>query len=239
MPTGPPPRAISPGVMPMLHSPGVMMPGQLGPSSRVFGKSRRSTLNVRASSCAGMPSVMHTTNGMPASAASRMAAGEPEGGTATNDAVAPVASTASFTEPKTGTPSISSPARFGFTPPTTLVPYALLRRPWKPPCEVGLKPWMMTLVSLFTKMDIELLPSSERHGLARGIEHRRLRTQPVGQVGLQDLASLFGIGAVEADHDRRVELDPLERLHDAVGDLFTARDAAEDVDEDRLHLVVG
>ncbi len=38
------------------------------------------------------------------------------------DAVAPVAATASFTEPNTGTPSISSPARFGLTPPTTWVP---------------------------------------------------------------------------------------------------------------------
>ena len=33
--------AISPAVMPMLHLPGLMMPGQLGPSRRVFGKSRQ------------------------------------------------------------------------------------------------------------------------------------------------------------------------------------------------------
>ena len=29
--------AISPAVMPMLHFPGLMMPGQLGPRRRVFG----------------------------------------------------------------------------------------------------------------------------------------------------------------------------------------------------------
>ena len=36
--------AISPAVMPMLHLPGLMMPGQFGPSSRVFGKSRTRVL---------------------------------------------------------------------------------------------------------------------------------------------------------------------------------------------------
>ena len=29
--------AISPAVMPMLHLPGLMMPGQFGPSKRVLG----------------------------------------------------------------------------------------------------------------------------------------------------------------------------------------------------------
>jgi hypothetical protein len=39
MPTGPPGLAMWPAVMPMLHLPGLMMPGQFGPSSRVFRKS--------------------------------------------------------------------------------------------------------------------------------------------------------------------------------------------------------
>ena len=39
MPTGPPASAMSPEVMPMLHFPGLMMPGQFGPSSRVAGNS--------------------------------------------------------------------------------------------------------------------------------------------------------------------------------------------------------
>jgi len=37
IPTGPPGRAISPEVIPMLHRPGLMIPGQFGPSSRVPG----------------------------------------------------------------------------------------------------------------------------------------------------------------------------------------------------------
>ena len=44
MPTGPPGRAMSPEVIPMLVLPGEMIPGQLGPSSRVPGNSRTSRL---------------------------------------------------------------------------------------------------------------------------------------------------------------------------------------------------
>ena len=122
MPTGPPPMAISPAVMPMLHLPGLMMPGQLGPSSCTSGKSRRSLLKKRASSWAGTPSVMTTMNSMPPSAASMTALSTPGAGMKMHDAVAPVASTASLTEAWTGMPSTSVPAFFGFVPATTWVP---------------------------------------------------------------------------------------------------------------------
>ena len=79
-------------------------------------------LNTFASSWAGIPSVMHTTNAMPAAAASRIAPGADFGGTATNDASAPVAATASATESKTGMPSTSWPPLPGVTPPTIWVP---------------------------------------------------------------------------------------------------------------------
>ena len=122
MPTGPPGSAISPAVMPMLHLPGLMMPGQFGPSSRVPACSRSKVLNTRASSCAGMPSVMQTMNGTPAAAASRIAAGAAFGGTEMNEASAPVAATASDTVSKTGMPSTSCPPLPGVTPATTFVP---------------------------------------------------------------------------------------------------------------------
>ena len=95
---------------------------------------------------------MQTMKAMPASAASMMASAAPRGGTEMNDAVAPVSFTASATEAKTGMPSISSPPRLGLVPPTILVPYALLRRPWKSPWLVGLMPWITTLVVSSTKM---------------------------------------------------------------------------------------
>ena len=113
---------MSPDVMPMLHFPGEMMPGQLGPSRRTPGNSSTRRLKTTASSWAGMPSVMQTMNLIPPSAASMMAPAANFGGTETNDAVAPVASTASFTVLNTGMPSTSVPPLPGVTPPTILVP---------------------------------------------------------------------------------------------------------------------
>ena len=51
-------------------------------------------------------------------------------------------------------------------------------------------------------------------------------------------AALLGVRAVEADDERQLEPHLLERLQDPARDLVAARDAAEDVEEDRLHLRV-
>jgi hypothetical protein len=52
-----------PGMMPILHWPGVMIPGQLGPMMRIPGV----VLTTRSMSCAGIPSVMQTASVIPAS----------------------------------------------------------------------------------------------------------------------------------------------------------------------------
>ena len=62
---------MKPGMMPILHSSGVMMPGQFGPMSRA--EEPASAVFTRIMSLTGMPSVMQTTSSMPASTASRMA----------------------------------------------------------------------------------------------------------------------------------------------------------------------
>ena len=69
-----------PGMMPILvRSPGVMRPGQLGPISRT---PRARTKGMARLMCiTGMPSVMQTMSGTPASAASMMAAAAAMGGT--------------------------------------------------------------------------------------------------------------------------------------------------------------
>src|SRR4029453_7273948 len=65
-------------MMPILHWSGVMTPGQFGPIRRVgFPSSQRLT---RTMSRTGTPSVMPTTSGMPAAAASRRAWAAPAGG---------------------------------------------------------------------------------------------------------------------------------------------------------------
>ena len=71
-----------------------------------------------------MPSVMHTTSAMPASAASMTASAANGGGTKITDALAPVSCTASCTVSNIGQPSCVVPPLPGVTPPTTVVPYA-------------------------------------------------------------------------------------------------------------------
>ena len=66
-------------MIPTFVTPGVMSPGQLGPSSRdPFSCTNGIT---RARSSTGIPSVMQTISWMPASAASAMAPAASAGGT--------------------------------------------------------------------------------------------------------------------------------------------------------------
>ena len=68
-----------PGMMPILHSPAVMTPGQFGPIRRDFDPdSERFTFTMSAT---GMPSVMQTISGISASIDSEMASAAPAGGT--------------------------------------------------------------------------------------------------------------------------------------------------------------
>jgi propionate catabolism activator/DDE superfamily endonuclease len=68
------------GMIPILHCPGVITPGQFGPRSRTPGLSSRKRFTFTMSRT-GMPSVMATMSGMPAPAASRIASGACSGGT--------------------------------------------------------------------------------------------------------------------------------------------------------------
>ncbi len=78
MPTRPAWKML-PGMMPILHWFGVSTPGQLGPKRREpEPSSARFTLTM---SSTGMPSVMATMKGKPASIASRMASAANGGGT--------------------------------------------------------------------------------------------------------------------------------------------------------------
>ena len=68
-----------PGMIPILHASGVMMPGQLGPMRR-DADPWRARLTFTMSST-GMPSVMQTMSGISASIASRIASAAKGGGT--------------------------------------------------------------------------------------------------------------------------------------------------------------
>ena len=66
-----PGRQMFPGMMPTLLRPGEMSPGQLGPIRRAPRSCTKGSTRVMSST--GIPSVMQTISGIPASAASKMA----------------------------------------------------------------------------------------------------------------------------------------------------------------------
>ena len=68
-----------PGMIPILHSPGVSTPGQFGPMRRdLLPESARLTFTM---SSTGMPSVIVTISGISASIASRIESAAKGGGT--------------------------------------------------------------------------------------------------------------------------------------------------------------
>src|SRR5450432_663874 len=156
------------GMMPSLHCPGEMMPGQLGPMRRDLRDCRYS--QARTMSSAGMPSVMQTTRLTPASAASMMASAAPGGGTKMMVVLAPVFSTASWTVLKMGQPSWVVPPLPGVTPPAIWVPYSAQALAWKVPSR-PVRPWTRTLVFLLTRiaMDSFFRASARRRALIRSL----------------------------------------------------------------------
>ncbi|MNS87704.1 hypothetical protein D3C72_1216550 [compost metagenome] len=89
-------------MIPILHSPGVITPGQLGPTKRVrlpFMYSFTFTMSKT-----GMPSVIQITRSKSASTASMMESAANGGGTKITEALQPVAALASFTVLNTGRP---------------------------------------------------------------------------------------------------------------------------------------
>src|SRR5262245_45938338 len=93
---------MSAGMIPAFDFPGLMSPGQLGPTMRDVPFDCAYAKNS-AVSLTGTPSVITTMSGMPASTDSTTALLVNRGGTKTTLTSAPVASTASATEPNTGT----------------------------------------------------------------------------------------------------------------------------------------
>ena len=90
------------GIIPSLHSSGIIIPGQFGPIT--FEPHFSAYATARITSWTGMCSVMVTIVGIPASAASIIASPHPVPGTKITDAPISCLSTASATVLYTGTP---------------------------------------------------------------------------------------------------------------------------------------
>ena len=109
-----------PGIIPILLSPGVITPGQLGPISLEPNSSHLTFTSIISK--VGMPSVIQTISSMPASAASKIDCLPNRAGTNIKLAVDPVSLTASTTVLKTGKSKCVWPPFPGVTPPIRLVP---------------------------------------------------------------------------------------------------------------------
>jgi hypothetical protein len=83
-----------PGIIPILHSSGFMIPGQFGPIKRDFVYDFMACFTLTIS-CYGIPSVIQTIKSISASTASRIASAANGGGTYITDAVQPVSFLAS------------------------------------------------------------------------------------------------------------------------------------------------
>src|SRR3984957_15758170 len=232
---------IRPGMMPILALPGEMTPGQLGPMSLDFDP--LSTLHTLTMSLVGISSVMQIISGRPASSASGIASAANGGGTKMTVALAPVFSTAWATVSKTGQPSCTVPPLPGVTPPTTLVPYSAQPLAWKVP-SLPVIPCTISRVFSSTNTDIDCSRSFGRgllfgcsDGLVRRVLHGLSNNEVETRI-LQDFSSLLHVGAFQAKNDRNLHIGFLGSFHHALSQSVDAQNAAEDVDEHALHVLV-
>src|SRR5437867_1098276 len=213
-----------------------MIPGQFGPINRLCDLER--AVATRTMSSVGIPSVMHTIKGMLAAAASMIASAAKAGGTKIIVAFAPSLSTASLTVLKTGIPSCRVPPFPGVTPATTLVPYATHCFVWKEPsCPVI--PCTINRVFLSTRIDTTISPLAGRgynlfSGIFHPVSHGKLQSGV-----LQNLLPLLDVGALEPYNHGDFQPNGFRGLHDTVSHGVTAHDAAENIDEDGSHILIG
>jgi len=206
------------------------MPGQFCPMSRVFLKSK--TLATRTMSRAGMPSVMHTMMGSPASAASRIASAAYCGARKMTEAFAPVAFAASATVLKTGRSRCFVPPLPGVTPPTTFV--AVLNH------LLSVKSSLTPVEALdirrvfFVDQDASSRTSRESHDLLGAVLHCR-RDGEIEAAVAENLLADFHVGSFHA-HDKpgHLILNPW-RQPPRRCETSQRRDAAEYVDEHGFH----
>ena len=116
------------------------------------------------------------------------------------------------------------------------VPYSIICFVWNEPSR-PVMPCTITVCSLSMKMLMRPPPSSPScNGLLHRFVHVRHRREAVL---LQNLHGDLFVGSGEPNDDRHLERILLRRGHDAVRDVIGARDAAEDVEQNRLHVRIG
>src|SRR5579875_2394832 len=239
---------MSAGMMPTFDRPGEVMPGQFGPMIRVRCPRRAAYAQAYIVSWTGIPSVMTTSKGIPASIASSIAAFAPAGGTNPTATSAPVSAIASATVAKTGSLTSSNstkvPAFRGFVPPTIVVPARSIRWVCLLPSD-PVMPWTMTRLVRSTNIAIECAPClpccrGEFGHPPRGIVHG-LHLFDARQLRRGQNCSPFGRPvSVKPDDQRDVDAftsrnQILKRGDNSTGDGIARGNTAEDIHQHRPH----
>ena len=221
-------------MIPTLALPGDVAPGQFGPMR--WAPARRTSSTTGIMSSAGMPSVMQKIVVMPAATPRARRRVRPRAGTKMHDVLTPVSLTASATVLNTGIrpSSVVWPPLPGVTPATSGVPYSSIARLWNSPSR-PVMPWTTSRVSRSIRMLTPRLRLRRRDGLGRRLVEALRRHEP-GR--LEQLGRLGGVGADDPDDHRDVADLLGAGLDEPARDLVAAGDAAEDVDEDRLDVLV-
>ncbi len=131
-------------------------------------------------------------------------------------------------------PSNFSPPRPGVTPATTWVPYSSICLAWKPPGAAGDALHEQARVLADEDAHFPHLPP-RRRTFSRAVGHGRGRLDGEAALG-QDLPTQLHVRPLEPHDQRHPQAELLGRGDDAGGDDVALHDAAEDVDEDGLHL---
>src|SRR5690606_13456196 len=98
-------------------------------------------------------------------------------------------------------------------------------------------PWKTTLVSLLTNtLMVAFLNSADRGDDLLGSVGHAIGGLDGEAAVVENLSTELDVRALEAHDQRHLEPELLRRGHDAFGDEVALGDAAEDVDEDALHL---
>src|SRR5574343_777241 len=98
-------------------------------------------------------------------------------------------------------------------------------------------PWVMTLVSLLIRIDIQCSLLDRSNDLGGGFGHGIGRDDRQARI-LEDLLAQIFVGALHTDNQRYRQMGFLGCSNHAGGDGVTAHDAAEDVDQNALDLRV-
>src|SRR4029434_5020990 len=87
-------------------------------------------------------------------------------------------------------------------------------------------------------MDNRFSSSRKGDGLFRSVFHTAGHRELQSRI-LEYLAALFHVGTLQANHHRDIESDGLRGVHHSTSNDIAPHDTAKNVDEDRLHILVG